>query len=184
MFIQDWGGLLGLRLLEKYDDIIDRVVAANTGLPAGFTEPNEAFKKWRTFSQTTPNFDVGKVIQKATVTDLSPEIVAAYNAPFPDESYKAGAKIFPSLVPFGGENPECLINRKVWLFLQQYQKPFLTLFSDSDPIMKGVEKFFIGQIPGCKGMPHDIIKGGGHFLQEDKGEEIAEKVVAFIKQTA
>ena len=183
LFIQDWGGLLGLRLLEKYDSIIDRVVAANTFLPAGHFEPNKAFSKWREFSQKSPDFDIGTVLNKATITDLSEEVIAAYDAPFPDDSYKAGARIFPSIVPFGDTNPECLTNRKVWAFLMKYEKPFLTLFSDSDPIMKGVEQFFISQVPGAKNMPHDIIKGGGHFLQEDKGEEIAKKVVAFIKQT-
>jgi len=181
LFLQDWGGLLGLRLLEKYDHIIDRLVVANTFLPAGYRKSNEAFTQWQQFSQMVPEFPVGKVINMGTISKLSQEVTAAYDAPFPDETYKAGARVFPSLVPFGEDNPECLKNRKVWAFLNKYEKPTLTLFSDSDPIMKGIEKFFMRQIPGTRNMPHQIIANTGHFVQEEKGELLAKQVVAFIQ---
>lgn len=181
LFVQDWGGLLGLRLLPKYNSIIDNVVAANTFLSTGFDRPNEAFMAWRKFSQESPKFDIATVIQMATVTDLSEEILRGYNAPFEQEEYKAGARIFPSLVPTLKSEEEAQKNAQIWKFLGQYKKPFLTLFSDSDPIMTGLEKIFQKKIPGAQGQPHEIIRGGGHFLQEDKGEEIAEKLIAFKK---
>ena len=183
LFVQDWGGLLGLRLLEKFDSRIENVVAANTILSAGSDQPNEAFMSWRKFSQESPKFDIATVIQRATVQELSDEVLRAYNAPFQHEDYKAGARIFPSLVPVLKTDPEALKNAETWKFLSKYQKPFLTLFSDSDPIMSGLEKVFQKKVPGAGGQPHEIIKNGGHFLQEDKGEQIADKVVAFMKNS-
>ena len=181
LFVQDWGGLLGLRLAIDYKEKIKGLIIANTFLPAGYSEPNEAFSQWRDFSQKIPEFDVGRIIDRATVSKLSAEVTEAYNAPYPDESYKEGAREFPALVPFGNDNPECLKNREYWKELVKWEVPTLTLFSDSDPIMSGLEKVFQDKIPGCKGQPHSIIKGGGHFLQEDKGEEIAEKIIAWGK---
>ena len=181
LFCQDWGGLLGLRLALMHEDRFSRIVAGNTILPTGDVKPNDAFLAWQKFSQSSPAFDIGRIIQQATVNNLSDEVVAAYDAPYPDDSYKAGARIFPSLVPTSPNNPQSQNNREAWQAYTKWEKPFLTLFSDSDPIMKGMEKIFQKMVPGCQGQPHEIIKGGGHFLQEDKGEEIAEKVVAFMK---
>ncbi len=183
LFCQDWGGLLGLRLAAENDHYFARIVAANTILPTGDIPANKAFMKWREFSQNVPEFPIGPMIDKATVTELSPEVIAAYDAPFPSEEYKAGARMFPVLVPITSDDPHTIPNRQAWQQFQKWEKPFLTLFSDSDPIMKGLEKVFQGVIPGAKGQPHTIIKGGGHFLQEDKGEEIAQLMVEFIKQT-
>ncbi len=181
LFCQDWGGLIGLRLAAENQDRFANIVAANTILPTGDVAPNEAFLKWQHFSQTVPEFPVAQTINRATVTELSEEIMAAYDAPFPDESYKEGARIFPALVPTSPNDPETNANRAAWQTLMQWKKPFLTLFSDSDPIMKGLEKIFQSMIPGAKGQPHEIIVGGGHFLQEDKGEEIAEKMIQWLK---
>jgi haloalkane dehalogenase len=177
LFIQDWGGLLGLRLAVDHQDKIEGLVIANTFLPAGYVEPNKAFIQWRDFSQNVPEMDIGQILNMGTVTRLSPNVIAAYNAPFPDETYKEGARQFPALVPFGADNPECLKNREYWKSLMKWEIPTLTMFSDSDPIMSGLEKIFQERIPGCKDQPHEIIKGGGHFLQEDKGEEIAQKII-------
>lgn len=179
-FFQDWGGLIGLRNALANEDRYASITVGNTFLPTGEVGANEAFMQWRLFSQKSPKFDIGMVLQKATVSQLSPEIIAAYDAPFPDDTYKAGARIFPTLVPITADAPEAMNNKMAWGQLVRWTKPFLTLFSDSDPIMAGLEKHFIKKVPGAKGQPHEIIKGGGHFLQEDKGEEIAEKMVAFL----
>lgn len=182
LFLQDWGGLLGLRLLEKYDAVIDRIILANTFLPTGQVAGNKAFLEWRNFTIKTPNFNIGRIIQGATQTELSKEVIEAYNAPFPEEIFKAGARIFPSLVPMEANDPECIKNKEVWKFLETYKKPVLTLFADKDPIMKNCEMIFQGLVPGCKGQAHEIIPNTGHFIQEDEGELLAEKTVAFIKK--
>lgn len=183
LFGQDWGSLIGLRVAAENMDRFDRIVIGNGGLPTGDQSPGEAFLRWQKFSQTSPQFDIGKIIQGATVTSLSDDIVAAYDAPFPDDSFKAGARIFPTLVPTSPEDPAAPANRKAWEMLQKWDKPFLTTFSDSDPITKGGERVLQNLIPGTKGQPHITIEGGGHFLQEDKGEEIAQVIVDFIKGT-
>ncbi len=180
---QDWGGLLGLRNVVTMPDRYKRIVTANTMLPTGQTKPNEAFSQWVAFSQNVPEFPVGKIIDMATVNKLTPEVMAAYDAPYPDESYKTGARIFPKLVPIDKNDPEAKENLKAWKVLKSWHKPFLTAFSDCDPIMSGLERYFQEEIPGAKGQNHHIVKGGGHFLQEDKGEELAEIVVNFIKNT-
>ena len=126
---------------------------------------------------------VGKIIKRSIVSELSDAEVTAYNAPYPDESYKAGARIFPSLVPTTPNDPESINNKKAWQHLMQFEQPFLTLFSDSDPITKGGEKVLQKLIPSTKGQAHTIIQGGGHFLQEDKGEEIANLMVKFMATT-
>jgi haloalkane dehalogenase len=140
--------------------------------------------RWQKFSQTSPRFEIGQLIQAATVTTLPDEVVAAYDAPFPDDSYKAGARIFPSLVPTTPDDPAAEANRRAWEVLQRWEKPFLTAFSDSDPVTKGGERVMQRRIPGAEGQPHVTIEGGGHFLQEDKGEELARVVVDFISRTS
>jgi haloalkane dehalogenase len=184
LFGQDWGSLLGLRIAAENPDRFDRIVIGNGGLPTGDQSPGEAFLRWQKFSQTSPQFDIGRLIQGATVTNLPDDVVAAYDAPFPDDSFKAGARIFPSLVPTSPDDPAAPANRKAWEMLQKWEKPFLTTFSDSDPITKGGERALQNLIPGANGQPHVIIEGGGHFLQEDKGEELAEIVVDFIQRTS
>ena len=182
-FGQDWGALIGLRVAAENPDRYARIVIGNGGLPTGDLPPNEAFKRWQKFSQTSPRFDIGRLIQGATTTNLPDDVVAAYDAPFPDDSYKAGARIFPSLVPTAPDDPASAANRKASEVFSKWEKPVLTTFSDSDPVTKGGERFFQSRVPGAKGQPHKTIVGAGHFLQEDKGEEIAQIVVDFIKST-
>ena len=181
LFCQDWGGLLGLRMVAAKQDLFVRVITANTFLPTGDVPANEAFNQWKDFSQKHPGFDCGKVINKGTVAPLSDEVIAAYNAPFPDEAYKAGARQFPALVPVTPDDPAAQPNREAWAVLKQFEKPFLTAFSDSDPIMSGLDKLFQSLIPGTQGQEHVIIKGAGHFLQEEKGAELAKVVNQFIE---
>ena len=180
---QDWGGLLGLRLVAEHPEAFRRVVAANTFLPTGDRHPGDAFLAWQKFSQETPEFTVGRIVDGGCLTDLGPDVVAAYDAPFPDESYKEGARQFPTLVPTSPDDPAAAPNRKAWEVLTQFDKPFLCAFSDSDPITKGADKPLHQLIPGTKGQPHTTIEGASHFLQEDKGEELAKVLVDFIAST-
>ena len=180
LFGQDWGAVIGLRLVAEQSDRFARVVIGNGGLPTGDRPGNEAFTRWQKFSQTSPTFDIGRLIQGATVTTLPDDVVAAYDAPFPDDSYKAGARIFPSLVPTQPDDPAAEANRRAWEILQKWEKPFLTAFSDSDPVTKGGEHVMQRRIPGAQGQPHAMLEGGGHFLQEDKGQELARIIVDFI----
>ncbi|MGD0946934.1 MAG: haloalkane dehalogenase [Candidatus Binatia bacterium] len=181
---QDWGGLIGLRLAAEHDDRFARIVTANTFLPTGDTPPGDAFLAWRKFSQETPEFPVGQIVQGGCVTSLAPEVVAAYEAPFPDDRYKAGARQFPVLVPISPDDPASAPNRKAWEVLRRWRKPFLTAFSDSDPITHGADGLLQQAIPGAQGQAHTTIVGAGHFVQEDKGEELARVVIDFIARTA
>src|SRR2546421_1237752 len=177
---QDWGGLIGLRLAAEHEERFDRVVAANTGLPTGDRSLGEAFLRWQRYSQTTPNFHAGGIVKGGCVSELSPEVVAAYDAPFPDDRYKAGARQFPLLVPTSLDDPAAVPNRRAWEVLARWEQPLLTAFSDSDPILRGGDRVFQKLIPGAKGQPHTTIVGAGHFLQEDKGEELAQEVINFM----
>lgn len=180
LFCQDWGGLIGLRLVAEHTGRFIGVVAGNTFLPTGDVDPGEAFLNWQNFSQTVPEFPVGNIIDGATVSQLDDEIKAAYNAPYPDESYKSGARQFPLLVPTKPDDPASAPNRAAWSVLSTLTIPFLTAFSDKDPVTAGGEKVFQKMIPGTNGQKHVTIKDGGHFLQEDKGEELAEIIIGFI----
>jgi haloalkane dehalogenase len=180
---QDWGGLIGLRLVAEHPERFARVVAANTFLPTGDRDPGPAFLAWRKFSQEVPEFPVGRIVRGGCVTELLPEVVAAYDAPFPEERYKAGARQFPLLVPASPDDPAAEPNRAAWRVLEGWEKPFLTAFSDSDPITAGADRALQERIPGARGLPHTTIAGGGHFLQEDRGEELARVVVDFVAST-
>ncbi len=176
---QDWGGLLGLRLVAKMPERFARVVAANTFLPTGDSKPGAAFLAWREFSQTVPVFPTAQIIAKGCRKPLPAAVLAAYDAPFPDESFKAGARAFPALVPARPDDPASEPNRQAWTRLMQFDKPFLTAFSDSDPITRGADAVLQKLIPGARGQAHTTLVGGGHFLQEDCAEELAQVVVAF-----
>jgi haloalkane dehalogenase len=180
---QDWGGLIGLRLVAERPDKFSRVIVANTGLPTGDMKLGEAFMAWRKFSLETPEFNVGQIVQGGCKTTLPDGVVTAYDAPFPDETFKEGARAFPSLVPIHPDDPAAANNRRAWEVLAGFDKPFLTAFSDGDPITHGGEKVFQKLVPGAKGQPHVTIEGAGHFLQEDRGEELARVVVDFISRT-
>ncbi len=177
---QDWGGLLGLRLVAEHADLFARVLAANTMLPTGDHKASEAFMKWKSFSQTVAVFPVAGIIKGATVTPLSVEVLAAYDAPYPDETYKAGVRQFPLLVPVTPDDPASAANRQAWDNLKQFNKPFLTAFSDSDPVTAGGDKIMHSLIPGCQGQAHTTVQQGGHFLQEDQGEALAKVLLSFI----
>lgn len=177
---QDWGGLIGLRLAAEVGARFARIVAANTFLPTGDTPAGPAFLAWRQYSQETPDFHVGGIVRGGCATELAPEVIAAYNAPFPDDRYKAGARQFPTLVPITPDDPASAANRRAWQALENWHKPFLTAFSDSDPITRGADRILQERIPGARGQDHTTIIGAGHFLQEDKGEDLARVVTEWM----
>ena len=183
LFCQDWGGLIGIRNLIDNPDRFVRLIPANTGLPTGDRGPSDAFKKWLDYSQNVEDFHVGGIVKGGCATKLSDEVVAAYDAPFPSDEYKAGARIFPKLVPIAPDNPAAEANRQAWEALKTWPGKVLTLFSDQDPVTAGGFKPFQKLMPGAKDQPHATIEGGGHFLQEDKGEEIARRIVDWMENS-
>ena len=170
LFCQDWGGLLGLRLVAAFPERFAGVVVANTGLPIG-TPMSDGFLQWLEFSQSTPDLPIGQIVNMGTARELSDAEVAAYDAPFPDASYKAGACQFPTLVPITPEHASVAENKAAWAVLTQFSKPFVTAFSDSDPITGGGDAVMQKLIPGAKDQPH-VTLSGAHFLQEDCPDDI------------
>ncbi|MEZ5116577.1 MAG: haloalkane dehalogenase [Candidatus Nanopelagicales bacterium] len=177
---QDWGGLIGLRVLAENPDRFTAAVVANTGLPTGDRPLTDAFAAWQRFARETPEFPVGGIVSGGCRTPLAPEVVAAYDAPFPDESYKAGPRALPALVPTSPDDPAADANRRAWEVLAAWDRPLLTAFSDSDPITAGGERVFQRTVPGAAGVRHVTIRDAGHFLQEDRGPVLADTVVRFL----
>ncbi len=180
LMCQDWGGLIGLRLAAEEEERFSRIVASNTFLPTGDLPPGPAFLRWQQASQHMPVFQVGRVVKNGCVSELAPEVVSAYDAPFPDDRYQAGARQFPMLVPTSPDDPAAEPNRRAWEVLRRWEKPFLTAFSDSDPITRGADRFLQAAIPGAAGQPHTTVQNAGHFLQEDKGEALAQIIIDFM----
>jgi haloalkane dehalogenase len=176
-FGQDWGGLVGLRLLASQPERYARVVIGNTGLPTGHERPTDAFLAWQEFSRETDHFPVGAIVNGGCTSDLPAEVIAAYDAPFPDEVSTAGARIFPSLVPTGPDDPASADNAAAWEVLARFERPFLCAYSDRDPITAGADRRFREIVPGAAGRDHVTIEGAGHFLQEDRGPEVAAVIV-------
>ena len=181
LFCQDWGGLIGLHLVAHMPERFTSVVASNTGLPAGYTGMNPVFEQWCHFARTVPEFEAGKIVSRGCVTELSDEAKAAYEAPFPDESYKAACRIIPSLVPLAEEHPAVPGNREAWEHLKRFDKPFLCAFSDSDPITAGGDRPFLKFVPGTAGQPHTVVESAGHFVQEDASERLVTLTHDFIE---
>ena len=205
IFVQDWGGLIGLRVVAEEPQRFARIIAANTGFPQapgwqGFIgkylfrwkvwkEGNVALNdswddvtltRWVAFTRQAKDFPIGQIIQRGTISQLPDDILAAYEAPFPDDQYKAAARVMPSLIP-----TQLAVNNRAWeQIFRKWDKPFLTAFSDGDPLTRKGDLVFKRYIPGAKNQPHATILGAGHFLQEDKGEELAQVVLEFIEGTS
>ena len=180
---QDWGSLLGLRLVAEHPDRFARVVVANGFLPTGHEDIPMVFKLWQAFAIYSPWFPTGWIVQAGCRGWLDPAVRAAYDAPFPDRSYEAGARALPRLVPTDPEDPAAADNLRAWAALEQFDKPFLTAFATGDPIFRGTDRILQHRIPGAAGQPHTHIHGAGHFVQEDQGPELARVVADFIAQT-
>jgi len=183
LFCQDWGSLIGLRVAAEHEQRFARIVLGNGGLPTGEQQMPRAFTVWRLFARYSPWFPIGQIIQKGTITELSDKVIAAYDAPFPSARHKAGARAFPTLVPVTPEDPASNANRAAWRTFARWEKPFLTTFSNRDPITRGGELPWQETVPGAKNRTHVKIRNAGHFLQEDKGPELAQVLITFMRET-
>lgn len=177
---QDWGGLLGLRIVAEHPDAFDRVVAANTGMPTEDHDMPQVWWQFRRMIEQAPQLDIGRTVASGCVRGLSDAARAGYDAPFPHESYLAGPRAMPRLVPTAPTDPATEANRAAWERLSRWNKPFLVAFSDSDPITGSMAQTFCELVPGTRGREHPVIADAGHFLQEDAGEELARHVVDFV----
>lgn len=177
---QDWGGLIGLRLVAENPARFARVVAANTGLPTGDQPMPQVWWRFREAVEKAESLDVGRLVSAGCVQPMPADVRAAYDAPFPDQAYMAGPRVMPTLVPTTPEDPASEANRAAWDVLTSWDKPFLVAFSDRDPITGPMAPVLRRAVPGAQGLDHPVIEGAGHFLQEDAGERLGQVVAAFM----
>jgi haloalkane dehalogenase len=175
-FVQDWGALIGLRIVAEQEDRFSRVMVGNGFLPTANNGVSLGFRGWRAFARFTPVFPSGFIVGFATVNKVPKDVKAAYDAPFPTAQYQAGARAFPQLVPTNPKDPAVAANRAAWDALGKWEKPFLCVFGANDPILGKADRPLIEHVPGAQGQPHDRIKAG-HFLQEDAGPELAQRLL-------
>jgi len=181
LFCQDWGGLIGLRLVAEHPERFGGVIASNTGLPTGDEGATEAFRSWQQAATTMRSFPTGRIVDGGSLRSLSDAEIAAYDAPFPDDAFQAGARALPKLVPTSPDDPAAAANRAAWASLAEFERPFVTAFADQDPITRGGDLPMRERIPGAAGQPHRTIEGAGHFVQEDAPEAIAEVILELAR---
>ncbi|MDX1530140.1 MAG: haloalkane dehalogenase, partial [Rhodothermales bacterium] len=180
---QDWGSLVGLRLVGEQPERFARVVVANGFLPTGEEELPLAFKLWQLFARLTPIFPAGWIVRLGCAQPMTPTARAAYDAPYPDERYKAGARALPRLVPTAPDTEAAAANRRAWAGLERFDRPLLTAFASGDPIFRGADRVLQARVPGAQGQPHTTVRRAGHFIQEDQGPELARLTADFIAAT-
>jgi len=180
LFCQDWGSLIGLRMVAHMPERFARVALANGGLPTGDMPVPPALHWWRRFARYSPWFPIGRIVSFGCVTPLSAAETAAYDAPFPSRAHQTAARAYPSFVPISPADPECAANTQAWGMLRHWQKPFITLFSTRDPVTRGGDRMFQETVPGAQGQAHTRVRTAGHFLQEDKGPELAQLLWQFM----
>ena len=183
LFCQDWGSLIGLRMVAEMPDRFARIALSNGGLPTGKEKIPPAFHIWRAFAMYSPWFPIGKSVKTGCAQGLSDAEVAAYDAPYPNSRYKVGARVFPTLVPIHPNDPARPANERAWELFKAWHKPFLTLFSTRDPVTKGGQVVWQHKVPGASGQNHTQIRGAAHFVQEDKGQELARALIQYIHDT-
>jgi haloalkane dehalogenase len=184
LFCQDWGGLIGLRLVAEHPDRFRAVCASNTGLPDGSVRLGEAWQQFRAFVDATPDLPIGFLVTSGCLHGLPDDVAAAYEAPFPDVRSKAGPRTFPGLIPQTEDDPATPDQRRAWEVLERFDKPFLCAFADSDPITAGADRHLLSRIPGTQGQPHTTVTSASHFVQEDAGEQLVEILVPWIRGLA
>jgi len=177
---QDWGGLIGLRLVAEHPDRFARVVAANTGLPTGDQQMPEVWWQFRRAVEGAHALDVSRFVQAGCRQPLPGDVRAAYDAPFPNQSYMAGPRVMPTLVPTAPDDPATGANRAAWARLTEWRKPFLVAFSDGDPITGDMAPVLRRAVPGAEGIDHPTLEGAGHFLQEDAGARLGQVIARFM----
>lgn len=180
LFGQDWGSLIGLRLAAEAEQRFSAIVIGNGALPTAHNKVAGAFRLWRAFARYSPMFPIGRIVAAGCVNPLSPAARRAYDAPFPSRAYKMGARVFPRLVPTDEHDPAVPANRAAWETLGRWTKPFLCLFGQNDPILGRADRSLIEHVPGAANQPHERFRGG-HFVQEDCGEYLATKIVAWMR---
>lgn len=183
LFCQDWGSLIGLRMVVDAPARFARIVLANGGLPTGIGHTPRVFHLWRAFARWSPWFPIGRIVNFGSVSTLQTREMAAYDAPFPTRRHRIAARVLPGLVPVTSDDPQSRNNIAAWEFFAHCDKPFLTLFSSRDPVTRGGHRIWQKRVPGAQGLSHAITRGAGHFLQEDKGPELAQAIVAFMGTT-
>jgi haloalkane dehalogenase len=178
---QDWGGLIGLRLAAEHPDRFSAIVVANTGLPTGDISMPEVWWRFREAIQGQPSLDIGGFVQSGCRQPMTAAVRAAYDAPFPDDSYCAGPRAMPGLVPTSPDDPATGANRSAWASVCASSTPMLVAFSDGDPITGPMAAIFAREMAGARGIEHPVLRNAGHFLQEDAGEELAAHIVDFLR---
>lgn len=181
LILHDWGGLIGLRVVAQGSRRFRRVIAMNTGLPTGTQRMSREFETWQLMAHNMPVLPIGQVVNGGCFVDLPTEVISAYDAPFPEESYKSAARALPALVPTSPDDPAAADNQAAWRALRRFKKPFLTAFSDRDPISRGSEDIFKAKVPGAVGQPHTRLRYAGHFVTEDRGPRLTKIICRFLR---
>jgi len=181
LFGQDWGSLIGLRIAAEEPDLFAGIIISNGMLPTGEQEMHFTFKLWKAIARYSPFLPLDLIISSGIAGKLDKEEKRAYKAPFPSHKYKMGIRALPNLVPVSRDNPDSIANREAWKVLDKLEKPFLTVFSNNDPITRDGDKYLQNRIPGAAAQNHTRLNGG-HFIQEDKSAELAGIIIKFSKE--